>query len=85
MNSHDPKRIALPSARQFWRAFVYVMQVHENRIVKRAGVAGVRARARTIMRDFFQFNFSEFYREFFYLSEEEIKEHLRSFISHFTR
>jgi hypothetical protein len=45
MNSHDPKRIALPSARQFWRAFVYVMQVHENRIIKRAGVAGVRARA----------------------------------------
>jgi hypothetical protein len=45
MNSHDPKRIALPSARQFWRAFVYVMQLHENRIIKRAGVAGVRAHA----------------------------------------
>jgi len=46
MNSHDPKRIALPLVRQFWRAFVYVMQVHENRIIKRAGVAGVRARAK---------------------------------------
>jgi len=46
MNPHDPKRIVDPSARQYWRAFVYVMQVHENRSIKRAGVAGVRARAK---------------------------------------
>jgi len=45
MNSHDPKRIIYAPARQFCRAFVYVLQVHENHIVKRAGVAGVRARA----------------------------------------
>lgn len=31
--------------RQFWRAFAYVMQVHENHYMKRAGVAGVRVRA----------------------------------------
>lgn len=45
MKSHDPKRIIYASARQFWRAFVYVLQVHENQIIKRAGVAGIRARA----------------------------------------
>lgn len=32
-------------ARQFWRAFAYVMHLHENRSIKRAGVAGLRARA----------------------------------------
>lgn len=32
-------------ARQFWRAFAYVMHLHENRSIKRAGVAGIRARA----------------------------------------
>jgi len=31
-------------ARQFWRAFAYVMHLHENRSIKRAGVAGLRAR-----------------------------------------
>jgi hypothetical protein len=46
MKLHDPKRIISAPARQFWRAFVYVLQVHENHIVKRAGVAGVRARAK---------------------------------------
>ncbi|MFN0898328.1 hypothetical protein, partial [Escherichia coli] len=33
-------------ARQFWWAFAYVMHLHENRYKKRAGVAGIRARAR---------------------------------------
>lgn len=32
-------------ARQFWRAFAYVMHLHENHYTKRAGVAGIRARA----------------------------------------
>jgi hypothetical protein len=45
MNPHDRLRIVLPKARQDWRAFSYVMQVHENHYVKRAGVAGIRARA----------------------------------------
>ena len=45
MNPHDPKRIVYPSARQYWRAFVYVMHLHENHCIKRAGVAGLRARA----------------------------------------
>jgi len=45
MNTHDYKRVLFAPARQLWRAFVYVLQVHENHIVKRAGVAGVRARA----------------------------------------
>ncbi|MBK4772104.1 MAG: hypothetical protein FT726_21000 [Pantoea sp. Morm] len=49
MNSHDPKRIKSTPARQFWRAFSYVMQVHENHCIKRAGVAGVRARATTFL------------------------------------
>lgn len=35
-------------ARQFWRAFSYLMQVHENHYTKRAGVAGIRARATTL-------------------------------------
>jgi len=45
MNPHNPKRIAYPLARQNWRAFVCAMQVHENHSIKRAGVAGLRARA----------------------------------------
>nr|DAL08726.1 MAG TPA_asm: hypothetical protein [Caudoviricetes sp.] len=45
MKSHDPKRISDAQPRQYWRAFVYVMQVHENHCIKRAGVAGLRARA----------------------------------------
>jgi len=45
MKSHDLKRIFNAPARQYWRAFVYVMQVHENHCIKRAGVAGLRARA----------------------------------------
>jgi hypothetical protein len=45
MNPHDRLRIVLAEARQEWRAFAYVMQVHENHYIKRAGVAGIRARA----------------------------------------
>lgn len=45
MNPHDRLRIVLAEARQEWRAFAYVMQAHENRYIKRAGVAGLRARA----------------------------------------
>ncbi|HBW8270641.1 TPA: hypothetical protein MFL74_002813 [Klebsiella pneumoniae] len=45
MNLHDRLRIVLAPARQFWRTFSYPMQVHENHYTKRAGVAGIRARA----------------------------------------
>jgi len=48
MNPHDPKRIVSPPPRHYWRAFAYVMQVHENHSIKRAGVAGLRARAEGI-------------------------------------
>ncbi|EGD5118862.1 hypothetical protein DTZ24_14005 [Escherichia coli] len=46
MNPHDRLRIVLAEASKKWRAFAYVMQVHENHYIKRAGVAGIRARAR---------------------------------------
>ena len=45
MNPHDRLRIVFAEASQNWRAFAYVMQEHENRYIKRAGVAGIRARA----------------------------------------
>ncbi|AMY82661.1 hypothetical protein DNW15_16660 [Salmonella enterica subsp. enterica] len=45
MKLHDRLRIVFTEARQNWRAFAYVMQVHENHYIKRAGVAGIRARA----------------------------------------
>ncbi|EAO7484771.1 hypothetical protein DMT87_18270 [Salmonella enterica] len=45
MKSHDRLRIVFAEARQNWWAFAYVMQVHENHYTKRAGVAGIRARA----------------------------------------
>ncbi|EEC0476365.1 hypothetical protein AHV30_000619 [Salmonella enterica subsp. enterica] len=45
MNSHNCLRSVFAKARQNWRAFAYVMQVHENCYTKRAGVAGIRARA----------------------------------------
>jgi hypothetical protein len=45
MNPHDRHRIVFSEARQEWRVFAYVMQVHENRYTKRAGVAGIRLRA----------------------------------------
>lgn len=51
MNPHDRLRIVLDEARQEWRAFAYVMQAHENHSVKRAGVAGLRARAQYITVD----------------------------------
>jgi hypothetical protein len=51
MNPHDRLRIVLDEARQEWRAFAYVMQAHENYSVKRAGVAGLRARAQYITVD----------------------------------
>ncbi|ATM92721.1 hypothetical protein CRN78_20200 [Klebsiella aerogenes] len=38
-------RIVFAEARQNWQAFAYVMHLHENRYIKRAGVAGIRARA----------------------------------------
>ncbi|AWR67429.1 hypothetical protein CUN65_03235 [Enterobacter hormaechei subsp. xiangfangensis] len=44
MNAHDRLRIVFAEARQKWRAFAYVMHVHENHYTKRAGVAGLRAR-----------------------------------------
>ncbi|EAO5662828.1 hypothetical protein GJX34_01590 [Salmonella enterica] len=45
MNPHDRLRIVVAEASQEWRAFAYVMQAHENHCIKRAGVAGIRARA----------------------------------------
>ncbi|MCX8968607.1 hypothetical protein NLN82_10385 [Citrobacter portucalensis] len=45
MDSHDPKRIATGRGRQNWCAFRPVMHLHENHYTKRAGVAGIRARA----------------------------------------
>ncbi|MBY7479620.1 hypothetical protein K7A27_07035 [Escherichia coli] len=51
MNSHDRLRIVLVEARQEWRAFVYVMQVHENHYIKRAGVAGIRAREKELWQE----------------------------------
>jgi len=44
VKSHDHFSIVIAEARQFWRAFAYIMQVHENHYIKRAGVAGIRAR-----------------------------------------
>ncbi|EBU0774479.1 hypothetical protein CJH20_22210 [Salmonella enterica] len=49
MRSHDRLRIVFDKARQNWRAFAYVMQVHENHYIKWAGVAGIRARAASRM------------------------------------
>ncbi|EBF2118277.1 hypothetical protein DIL84_07365 [Salmonella enterica] len=46
MKTHDRLRIVYAEARQNWRAFACLMQVHENHYIKRAGVAGIRARAR---------------------------------------
>ncbi|ECY1126732.1 hypothetical protein F6538_09525 [Salmonella enterica] len=46
MKTHDRLRIVYAEARQNWRVFACLMQVHENHYIKRAGVAGIRARAR---------------------------------------
>lgn len=48
MSSHDRLRIGLAKTCQNWRAFAHVMQVHENYYIKRAGVAGIRARAQRL-------------------------------------
>ncbi|HBY9486492.1 hypothetical protein FCG69_011350 [Klebsiella pneumoniae] len=45
MNLHDRLRIVFVKARQNWRAFAWIMHLHENHYIKRAGVAGIRARA----------------------------------------
>ncbi|HBT2857124.1 TPA: hypothetical protein ACIJWT_001897 [Klebsiella aerogenes] len=45
MKTHDRLRIVFVPACQNWRAFSYFMHVHENCYIKRAGVAGIRARA----------------------------------------
>ncbi|WP_195934015.1 hypothetical protein [Serratia sp. YC16] len=47
MNPHDRLRIVLAEASKKWRAFAYVMQVHENHYIKRAGVVGIRLRAQS--------------------------------------
>ncbi|WP_071823327.1 hypothetical protein [Cronobacter sakazakii] len=52
MNPHDRLRIVFAEARQEWRAFAYVMHVHENHYTKRAGVAGLRARGFGVNRGF---------------------------------
>ena len=49
MKTHDRLRIVFAEVRQNWRAFAYVMQMHENRYIKRTGVAGIRARAATFI------------------------------------
>ncbi|HFI6127909.1 MULTISPECIES: hypothetical protein [Enterobacteriaceae] len=48
MKLHDRLRIVFAEAPQNWRAFAYVMQVHENHCIKRAGVAGIRARVKLL-------------------------------------
>lgn len=45
MDLHDRLRIVFAEARQNWRAFAYIMHLHENYYTKWAGVAGIRARA----------------------------------------
>jgi len=52
--------------RQNWRVFRPVMHLHENHSIKRAGVAGIRARAkyeiwlkvRTVLKDNFTSSFT---------------------------
>ncbi|RSB14969.1 hypothetical protein EGK65_19490 [Citrobacter farmeri] len=51
MKVHDRLKIFFIEACQNWRAFAYVMQVHENHYIKRAGVAGIRARAMKYKND----------------------------------
>ncbi|HDU8041288.1 hypothetical protein AGJ37_09610 [Cronobacter sakazakii] len=45
MNLHDLLRIVFAEARQEWRAFAYIMLLHQNRPMKRAGEAGIALRA----------------------------------------
>ncbi|KLQ74345.1 hypothetical protein A3N49_17060 [Enterobacter hormaechei subsp. steigerwaltii] len=44
MKSHDLSRIVFAQAPHNWRAFPLFMLMHENYYIKRAGVAGLRAR-----------------------------------------
>ncbi|HFM0527096.1 TPA: NTPase, partial [Escherichia coli] len=79
MKTHDRLGIFYAEARHNWRAFAYVMQVHEKHYIKRAGVAGIRARAhyfynsRVIIRGYLS------RRK--HMSLEFIKEQLSDFIS----
>jgi len=43
MKMKDRKGSYPPLAHLFWRAFLYLMHLHENHYTKRAGVAGLRA------------------------------------------
>ncbi|WP_320744481.1 hypothetical protein [Enterobacter sp. 276E10] len=52
MNPHDRLKMVLAEARQEWWAFDYVKLVHENHFIKRAGVAGLRARGFGVNRGF---------------------------------
>ncbi|AYL52870.1 MULTISPECIES: hypothetical protein [Citrobacter] len=52
MKTHDRLGIFYAEARHNWRAFAYVMQVHEKHYIKRAGVAGIRARGFGVNRGF---------------------------------
>lgn len=45
MDSHDLNRISTGRNSQYWRSLGPVMHLHENHYIKRAGVAGIRARA----------------------------------------
>jgi len=45
MKAHESLHPAYPGAAHTVRGFKQLMQVHEDRYVKRAGVAGARARA----------------------------------------
>lgn len=42
--------------RQNWRAFRPVMRLHENHYTKRAGVAGIRARAKPSQANCYEHN-----------------------------
>lgn len=42
--------------RQNWRAFRPVMHLHENHYIKRAGVAGIRARAKPSQANCYEHN-----------------------------
>ncbi|HAS1745541.1 hypothetical protein ASV31_05795 [Enterobacter hormaechei subsp. hoffmannii] len=52
MKSHDLSRIVFAQAPHNWRAFPLFMLMHENYYIKRAGVAGIRARGFGVNRGF---------------------------------
>ncbi|KJW96494.1 hypothetical protein RZ87_18905 [Enterobacter roggenkampii] len=41
INPHDRLRISIDPAHQYWWAFSYGMQAHENCYIKRLGVTGL--------------------------------------------